>query len=88
MDRTLMPSDTPLQIDEDEYEEQILDAFPEIQSIEDDDLREKTIEAWTLALDRGGWRDIHDIPHTGTARLTSPVRVLRSAFDSPALDGP
>lgn len=75
-----MANNKSSQIGEDEYEEQILDAFPEIQSIEDAELREKTIEAWILALDRGGWRDIQDIPHTWNISELNTVDHLRGVY--------
>lgn len=46
-----------------EYNTQVREAFPELDNIESDDLREKVVEAWTLGLSRGGWRDINDIPY-------------------------
>jgi putative nucleotidyltransferase with HDIG domain len=66
--------------DFDGYEEQIRDAFPELESIEDDDLREKTVAVWTLALERGGWRDIQDIPHTWNIPELNTVDHLRGVY--------
>jgi len=66
--------------DFDGYEEQIRDAFPELESIEDDDLREKTVAVWTLALERGGWRDIQDIPHTWNITELNTVDHLRGVY--------
>ncbi|WP_332899147.1 HD domain-containing protein [Haladaptatus sp. CMSO5] len=42
---------------------QVREAFPELAEIRDDDLRDKVVEAWARGLERGGWRDIADIPY-------------------------
>ena len=60
-----------------EYETQVREAFPELDAIESDDLREKVIEAWTLALDRGGWRDIFDIPYAWNIHDVTNVEHVR-----------
>jgi len=62
------------------YNKHIRDAFPEIESIEDDKLQEKTVAAWTLALERGGWRDIQDIPHTWNISDLNTVDHLRGVY--------
>jgi putative nucleotidyltransferase with HDIG domain len=36
-------------------------AFPAVESIRDDDLREKVLDAWADALDETGW-DLEDVP--------------------------
>ncbi|EMA28327.1 HD domain-containing protein [Haloarcula japonica] len=59
------------------YEEQVTQAFPELDYISSDDLRSKVIEAWTLALERGGWRDIVDIPYAWNIHEVSNVRHVR-----------
>lgn len=59
------------------YEEQVKQAFPELDYISSDDLRSKVIEAWTLALDRGGWRDITDIPYAWNIHEVTNVRHVR-----------
>ena len=59
------------------YEEQVKQAFPELDHISSDDLRSKVIEAWTLALDRGGWRDITDIPYAWNIHEVTNVRHVR-----------
>jgi putative nucleotidyltransferase with HDIG domain len=46
-----------------DYGTQVRDALPEIGDIEDDRLRERVVEAWTLGLERGGWRSIEAIPY-------------------------
>jgi len=63
-----------------DYSEQISRAFPEIKSIEDPGLREKTERAWKLALRRGGWRDIEDIPHTWNITELNTIDHLRGVY--------
>jgi len=60
-----------------DYEEQVTQAFPELDYISSDNLRSKVIEAWTLALDRGGWRDIMDIPYAWNIHEVTNVRHVR-----------
>ena len=60
-----------------DYDTQVREAFPELDTIESDDLREKVIEAWTLALDRGGWRDIADIPYAWNIHDVTNVEHVR-----------
>lgn len=38
--------------------------FPELHWIKDKDLQEKIISAWELAVDRGNWKRLEDIPFT------------------------
>ncbi|WP_049972150.1 HD domain-containing protein [Haladaptatus cibarius] len=59
------------------YREQVEDAYPELQSIEDDELREQVIEAWTLGLERGGWKDIADIPYAWNIHEVTNVEHVR-----------
>jgi len=63
-----------------DYESQVRDAFPELDEFEREDLREKTVECWTLALERGGWRDIQDIPHTWNIADPNTVDHLRGVY--------
>ena len=69
-----------------EYRSQVEDAFPELSEIESDSLRVKVRKAWVLALERGGWRDIHDIPYAWNIHEKSNVEhvrgVVRIAVDS------
>ncbi|MFC7214324.1 HD domain-containing protein [Saliphagus sp. GCM10025334] len=58
-------------------ESQVRDAFPELEAIADDDLREQVIEAWTLALERGGWQDIHDVPYAWNIHEVDNVEHVR-----------
>ncbi|EMA17858.1 HD domain-containing protein [Haloarcula argentinensis] len=60
-----------------DYEAQVTEAFPELDYISSDDLRSKVIEAWTLALERGGWRDITDIPYAWNIHEVTNVRHVR-----------
>ena len=60
-----------------DYDTQVREAFPELDTIESDHLREKVIEAWTLALDRGGWRDIADIPYAWNIHDVTNVEHVR-----------
>ena len=46
-----------------DFESQVRDAFPELEQIDDEDLRDRVVEAWVLGLERGGWRRIEDIPY-------------------------
>ncbi|WP_132061517.1 HD domain-containing protein [Halorussus amylolyticus] len=62
---------------EPEYETQVREAFPEIQDIDDADLREQVVEAWVLALDRGGWTDVHDVPYAWNIHEVSNVEHVR-----------
>jgi putative nucleotidyltransferase with HDIG domain len=56
---------------------QVRDAYPELQEIDDDDLRERVVEAWTLGLDRGGWASIEDIPYAWNIDEVSNVEHVR-----------
>ncbi|EMA05078.1 HDIG domain-containing protein [Haloarcula vallismortis] len=60
-----------------DYEAQVTQAFPELDYITSDDLRSEVIEAWTLALDRGGWRDITDVPYAWNIHEVNNVRHVR-----------
>ncbi|SIR81191.1 HDIG domain-containing protein [Haladaptatus litoreus] len=59
------------------YREQVEDAYPELESIEDDELREQVIEAWVLGLERGGWKDIADIPYAWNIHEVTNVEHVR-----------
>ena len=60
-----------------DYREQVEDAFPELDDIESDDLREKVVEAWVLGLERGGWRDVRDIPYAWNIHEVTNVEHVR-----------
>lgn len=61
-----------------DYKEQVRNAFPELEHIENDDLRGKVLEAWTLALERGGWQDIEDVPYAWNICEITNVEHVRS----------
>ncbi|ELY93941.1 metal dependent phosphohydrolase [Natrialba hulunbeirensis JCM 10989] len=71
-----------------DFETQVRDVFPELESIEDEDLRERVVEAWALGLERGGWQDISDIPYAWNIDEVTNVEhvrgVTRIAIDSAA----
>ncbi|ELZ80424.1 HD domain-containing protein (plasmid) [Haloferax larsenii] len=60
-----------------DYREQVEAAFPELAGIEDDSLREQVIDAWCLGLERGGWRDIEDIPYAWNIHEVTNVEHVR-----------
>ena len=60
-----------------DYAGQVEDAFPELEEIDSDSLREQVIEAWVLALERGGWRDIEDVPYAWNIHEVSNVEHVR-----------
>ncbi|WP_458209424.1 HD domain-containing protein [Haladaptatus sp. NG-SE-30] len=66
-----MSNDTP------DYRKQVVDAYPELQSIESDELREQVIEAWVLGLERGGWQDVDDIPYAWNIHEVTNVEHVR-----------
>ena len=66
-----MTSDAP------DYEAQVRNAFPEIDDIESADLAGKVVEAWTLGLERGGWRKIEDIPYAWNIHEVTNVEHVR-----------
>ncbi|AGB36944.1 HD domain-containing protein [Natronococcus occultus] len=71
-----------------DFGEQVRDAFPELERIESDDLRERVVEAWVLGLERGGWRDIEDVPYAWNIQEVTNVEhvrgVTRIALESAA----
>ncbi|ADD04603.1 HD family hydrolase [Natrialba magadii ATCC 43099] len=71
-----------------DFETQVRDAFPELESIEDEGLREQVVEAWVLGLERGGWQDISDIPYAWNIDEVTNVEhvrgVARIAIDAAA----
>ena len=62
---------------ETDYAGQVEDAFPELEEIDSDSLREQVIEAWVLALERGGWQDIEDVPYAWNIHEVSNVEHVR-----------
>ncbi|MFQ3293349.1 MAG: putative nucleotidyltransferase with HDIG domain [Halobacteriales archaeon] len=62
---------------ETDYRTQVHNAFPELDGIESDDIRERVVEAWTLGLERGGWRHVDDIPYAWNIHEVSNVEHVR-----------
>ncbi|WP_439026404.1 HD domain-containing protein [Haloarchaeobius sp. DT45] len=62
---------------EPDFAAQVRDAYPELERIEDDQLREQVVEAWTLGLERGGWQDITDIPYAWNIHEVTNVEHVR-----------
>ena len=60
-----------------DYETQVREAFPEIDDIADETLREQVIEAWVLGLERGGWSQIEEIPYAWNIHEVSNVEHVR-----------
>ncbi len=63
--------------DRPDYRQQTREAFPELDDIEDPDLREQVIEAWVLGLSRGGWRSIDDVPYAWNIHEVTNVEHVR-----------
>ncbi|WP_415379736.1 HD domain-containing protein [Halosimplex sp. TS25] len=64
-----------------DYEEQVRDAFPELDAVTDDRLRERVVEAWVLGLRRGGWRDVEDVPYAWNIDEVSNVEHTRGVTE-------
>lgn len=60
-----------------DFEAQVRDAYPELRDISGQSLREKVVEAWVLGLERGGWRDITDVPYAWNINEVSNVEHVR-----------
>ncbi|MDG5776382.1 HD domain-containing protein [Haloarculaceae archaeon H-GB2-1] len=60
-----------------DYGTQVRDALPELDDIGDEELRGKVVEAWKLALDRGGWRDVYHVPYAWNIQEVSNVEHVR-----------
>ena len=56
-----------------DYEAQVQEAFPTLDSIESGDLRDRVVEAWTIGLESGGWREVTDIPYAWNIDEVSTV---------------
>ncbi|RRJ27729.1 HDIG domain-containing metalloprotein [Halocatena pleomorpha] len=63
------------------HETQVRNAFPELEQIEDDHLREQVSKAWVLGLERGGWRDIADIPYAWNIHEVNTVEHVRGVTE-------
>ena len=64
-----------------DYDAQVRAAFPELGEIEADALREQVVEAWSLGLARGGWRDVGDVPYAWNIQETSNVEHVRGVTE-------
>jgi putative nucleotidyltransferase with HDIG domain len=60
-----------------DHETQVREALSELEWIDDHDLREGVVEAWTLGLERGGWRDVTDVPYAWNIHEVSNVEHVR-----------
>ncbi|MFP8890505.1 HD domain-containing protein [Natrialbaceae archaeon A-CW2] len=60
-----------------EYAKQVRAAFPELEAIDDEQLRDQVVEAWALGLERGGWRTIQDIPYAWNIHEVDNVEHVR-----------
>jgi putative nucleotidyltransferase with HDIG domain len=60
-----------------DHETQVREALPELEWIDDPDLREGVVEAWTLGLERGGWRDVTDVPYAWNIHEVTNVEHVR-----------
>ncbi|WP_123535003.1 HD domain-containing protein [Halosimplex salinum] len=67
--------------DDSDYEAQVRDAFPELDAITGDRLREQVVEAWVLGLRRGGWRDVRDVPYAWNIDEVSNVEHTRGVTE-------
>lgn len=45
-----------------DHEAHVREVFPELEEIDDDDLREKTVAAWVLAMEENGVEDLTSVP--------------------------
>ena len=64
-----------------DYAAQVREAFPELEDIVDDDLRARVVEAWVLGLERGGWRDVRDVPYAWNIHEVSNVEHVRGVTE-------
>jgi putative nucleotidyltransferase with HDIG domain len=60
-----------------DYREQVCEAFPETEDVEDPDLRERVVDAWELGLQRGGWRSVEDVPYAWNIHEVTNVEHVR-----------
>lgn len=60
-----------------DYETQVREAFPELDRISDETLRERVVKAWRLGLERGGWCDVTDIPYAWNIHEVTNVEHVR-----------
>jgi putative nucleotidyltransferase with HDIG domain len=60
-----------------DHEAQVRAAFPELADVEREDLRDRVVEAWVLGLERGGWRDVEDVPYAWNIHEVTNVEHVR-----------
>ena len=60
-----------------DHETQVREALPELEWIDDADIRDCVVEAWTLGLERGGWRDVTDVPYAWNIHEVTNVEHVR-----------
>jgi putative nucleotidyltransferase with HDIG domain len=60
-----------------DYDTQVREAFPELDRIGSEPLREQVVEAWTLGLERGGWTHVDSIPYAWNIHEVSNVEHVR-----------
>jgi putative nucleotidyltransferase with HDIG domain len=60
-----------------DYRSQVVGAFPEIGDIDDETLQDQVIEAWVRGLERGGWREVEDIPYAWNIHEVTNVEHVR-----------
>jgi putative nucleotidyltransferase with HDIG domain len=60
-----------------DYESQVREALPELADMDDEGLREQVVKAWTLALERGGWRHVADVPYAWNIQEVTNVEHVR-----------
>jgi putative nucleotidyltransferase with HDIG domain len=60
-----------------DYRAQVVDAFPELAEIGSTALREQVVDAWILALERGGWQHVEDIPYAWNIHEVTNVEHVR-----------
>ena len=74
-----------------DFESQVRTALPELSEIEDARLADRVVEAWCLGLERGGWRDVTDVPYAWNIHEVSNVEHVRAttaiAVESARLQG-
>ena len=64
-----------------DYEAQVREAYTELDAISDESIRNAVVEAWVLGLQRGGWRDVRDIPYAWNIDEVSNVEHTRGVTE-------
>jgi len=58
-------------------EREVREAYPELDEIDDQDLRERVVDAWVRGLERGGWASVTDIPYAWNIDEVTNVEHVR-----------